>query len=162
LIDYQLLINKINLTKMFSRPLILSAIVSSAIAKSLLPSNTDKIAFKKATSFDYAENLSCAICLLGGFEYVFKDKADYKPIPFTTKPNGLCCIPSSTSADSCPSLGSRSNSMQSSRDWMQYDIALANCPNDKSICGAVQEIDLDKSPEIKKDITVGASAVKMS
>jgi hypothetical protein len=104
--DDKVIINKINKIKiiMFSRPLILSAVVASASALSFIPLQNkstsagsavladDKTAYKAVTGVDYVKEASCQTCILGGFEFVATTKAEYIPTAGTALA-GVCCVP---------------------------------------------------------------------
>jgi len=171
--DDKVIINKINKIKiiMFSRPLILSAVVASASALSFIPLQnkssvgttviaSDTAAYKAVTGVDYVKTAPCQTCILGGFEFVATTKAEYIPTAGTALA-GVCCVPGiyGDGANSC-AITSLAATAQSSSAWKQREVALANCPNVSTMCGSsTQSFELATDVKV---ITVGAAASKLT
>lgn len=155
---------------MFSRPLILSAVVASASAISFLPFQglskdagkyvpEDKSGYSSIFGAAYSKTINCQQCILGGLEFVATKKEEFIPTPvaLASKLAGVCCIPGNYGISSCDIT--YVDTMKKSTAWAQREIALANCPNVKELCGDTQLIDLDVA---EKKVTVGGASVKLT
>jgi hypothetical protein len=99
---------------------------------------------------------------MGGYEFVMTTAADYAPTPVSAAKPGFCCVPGLYGTNSCATLSSVASTAKSSKVWTQREIALANCPNLTTHCGATQKLDLDLTDFAAQTVTVGATAVKLT
>jgi hypothetical protein len=87
-----------------------------------------------------------------------KTAAEYGPVPVAAAKIGYCCVPGLyNSASSCATVTSLASTMKSSKVWETRELALANCPNITTVCGAAQSLDLDANAGVAQKATVGAS-----